>query len=245
MRKVIAYIASNFRKDKIWLKRSKASKRNYQIILALDDSLSMGDANCQKLAFESLALLSKSLSLIESGNLSVLSFGDAVNILHDLNEPFTDESGARILSEMNFDQKKTKIALLLESVASIFVQNKSASSADSRNVSQLLLIISDGRGIFNEGEEVVKTMVRRLNDIGVFTVFIVLDNVDTGNKLASRRSIFDTESVSFVDGKVIRTNYMDAFPFPFYIVIRDVATVPLNLGESLRQWFELVSSGRQ
>lgn len=43
MRKVIPYIASQFRKDKIWLRRTKPSKRNYQICLAVDDSSSMVD----------------------------------------------------------------------------------------------------------------------------------------------------------------------------------------------------------
>lgn len=42
MRKVIPYIASQFRKDKIWLRRTKPSKRQYQIMLAIDDSSSMG-----------------------------------------------------------------------------------------------------------------------------------------------------------------------------------------------------------
>ena len=41
MRKVIPYIASQFRKDKIWLRRTKPSKRQYQIMLAVDDSSSM------------------------------------------------------------------------------------------------------------------------------------------------------------------------------------------------------------
>jgi len=31
MRKVIAYIASHFRKDKIWLRRSRPDKRRYQV----------------------------------------------------------------------------------------------------------------------------------------------------------------------------------------------------------------------
>lgn len=31
MRKVIAYIASQFRKDKIWLRRTEPSKRDYQV----------------------------------------------------------------------------------------------------------------------------------------------------------------------------------------------------------------------
>lgn len=43
MRKVIPYIASQFRKDKIWLRRTKPSKRQYQIMLAIDDSSSMVD----------------------------------------------------------------------------------------------------------------------------------------------------------------------------------------------------------
>jgi midasin len=43
MRKVIPYIASQYRKDKIWLRRTKKSKRQYQILLAIDDSSSMSD----------------------------------------------------------------------------------------------------------------------------------------------------------------------------------------------------------
>jgi midasin len=41
MRKIIPYIASSYRKDKIWLRRKKPSKREYQIMIAIDDSLSM------------------------------------------------------------------------------------------------------------------------------------------------------------------------------------------------------------
>jgi len=38
------------------------------------------------------------------------------------------------------------------------------------------------------------------------------------------------------------TNYMDSFPFPFYVVIRDVASLPTTLSDALRQWFELVTA---
>lgn len=38
------------------------------------------------------------------------SFGETVQLLHPFNEPFTDQSGARILQQFTFDQKKTKIA---------------------------------------------------------------------------------------------------------------------------------------
>ncbi|XP_015771488.1 PREDICTED: midasin-like [Acropora digitifera] len=49
MRKVIPYIASQFRKDKIWLRRTKPSKRQYQIMLAVDDSSSMKDNHSKQL----------------------------------------------------------------------------------------------------------------------------------------------------------------------------------------------------
>jgi midasin len=43
MRRLVPYIASNFRKDRIWMRRTKPDKRNYQICLAIDDSASMKD----------------------------------------------------------------------------------------------------------------------------------------------------------------------------------------------------------
>ena len=41
MRRLIAYIASDYRKDRIWMRRTKKSQRNYQICIAVDDSMSM------------------------------------------------------------------------------------------------------------------------------------------------------------------------------------------------------------
>lgn len=44
------------------------------------------------------------------------------------------------------------------------------------DTSQLLLIVSDGRGLFFEGVETVKTAVRQAREANVFLVFIILDN---------------------------------------------------------------------
>ena len=49
MRKIIPYIASDFRKDKIWLRRSRPSQRKYQVVLAIDDSKSMVRSGLYKL----------------------------------------------------------------------------------------------------------------------------------------------------------------------------------------------------
>ena len=51
MRKVIPYIASQFRKDKIWLRRTKPSKRQYQVMVAVDDSSSMADNHSRQVGW--------------------------------------------------------------------------------------------------------------------------------------------------------------------------------------------------
>ncbi|EFJ21628.1 hypothetical protein SELMODRAFT_6518, partial [Selaginella moellendorffii] len=45
MKKIIPFVASEFRKDKIWLRRTKPNKRQYQVVVALDDSRSMSESH--------------------------------------------------------------------------------------------------------------------------------------------------------------------------------------------------------
>ncbi len=42
--------------------------------------------------------------------------------------------------------------------------------------SQLLLIVSDGRGLFMEGMEVVQSAVRQAREANIFLVFVIIDN---------------------------------------------------------------------
>ena len=92
MRRIISYIASNFQNDRIWLRRSKPSKRVYQILIAVDDSSSMSENDCDQvftveipapgqesssfiffmqMAYESLALISNSLNRLDCGQLGI------------------------------------------------------------------------------------------------------------------------------------------------------------------------------
>jgi midasin len=57
MRKTIPYIASSFRKDNIWLRWTKPSKRAYQVMIAIDDSESMRDNHAGRLALEALVTI--------------------------------------------------------------------------------------------------------------------------------------------------------------------------------------------
>ncbi|KYM95099.1 PREDICTED: midasin-like [Cyphomyrmex costatus] len=230
MRKIIPYIASQFRKDKIWLRRTKPSKRDYQIVLALDDSSSMADNHSKELAFESLSLISKAMTYLEVGQLSVLSFGEQVKVLHPLEEAFTEQSGSRLIQEMKFDQKKTMIGQLVDFTVDMF-ESQCASSDNAK----LLVVLSDGRGIFSEGKEKVNCAVRRARLVDIFLVFIIVDNP------INKDSILDIRMPVFEKGKLLGIrSYMDNFPFPFYMILRDINTLPGVLSDALRQWFEVV-----
>ncbi|XP_037374649.1 midasin [Talpa occidentalis] len=238
MRKVIPYIASQFRKDKIWLRRTKPSKRQYQICLAIDDSSSMVDNHTKQLAFESLAVIGNALTLLEVGQIAVCSFGESVKLLHPFHEQFSDYSGAQILRLCKFQQKKTKIAQFLESVANMFVAAQQLSQNTGPEIAQLLLVVSDGRGLFLEGKDRVLAAVQAARNANIFVIFVVLDNP------SSRDSILDIKVPIFKGpGEMpeIRS-YMEEFPFPFYIILRDVNALPETLSDALRQWFELVTA---
>ncbi|XP_061756335.1 midasin isoform X2 [Nerophis ophidion] len=239
MRKVIPYIASQFRKDKIWLRRTKPSKRQYQICLAIDDSSSMVDNHSKQLAFESLSVIVNALTLLEVGQVSVCSFGEQVQLLHPFQLQFNDESGARILRQCQFQQKKTRIAQFLESSTKMFLAARQQFPGSTNlETSQLLLVVSDGRGLFLEGKERVMAEIRAARSANVFLIFVVLDS------LSSRDSILDIRVPVFKGpGELpeIRS-YMDEFPFPFYVILRDVNALPETLSDALRQWFELVTA---
>jgi len=66
---------------------------------------------------------------------------------------------------------------------------------------------------------------------GVLLAFIALDNPSN--------SLLDMQTVSFVGGKPVFNKYLDTFPFPYYIVLRDIAALPRTLADLLRQWIQL------
>jgi len=61
MRKLVHSIASDYTKDRIWLRRGKPAQRDYKILLAVEDSRSMADSRFADLAFQTLALVTSTL----------------------------------------------------------------------------------------------------------------------------------------------------------------------------------------
>ena len=115
--------------------------------------------------------------------------------------------------------------------------SRSASTAQSLTA-QLLLIVSDGRGLFSEGADCVYQSIRRAKQAGMFMVFVILDNPESKDSILDIRiPLFDGS------GKLLGIKpYLDSFPFPFYVILRDIQTLPFVLSDALRQWFELVTS---
>lgn len=212
-------------------------------MLAIDDSSSMIDNHSKQLAFESLAVIANGLSLLETGELAICSFGESMQVIHSFGEQFSCHSGARLLQHFTFTQKKTNIALLLQQASALMMESRQhyRSAQSGPDFSQLLLIVSDGRGLFSEGMDYVKSAVRQAQTANLFVVFVILDNP------INRDSILDIRIPVFkASGQLPEIkSYMDHFPFPFYIILRDIDSLPQTLSEALRQWFELVTAETQ
>ncbi|KAK4395085.1 Midasin, partial [Sesamum angolense] len=225
MKKVIPYVASHYRKDKIWMRRTRPNKRDYQVVIAVDDSRSMSEGRCGNFAMEALVTVCRAMSHLEVGNLAVASFGQQGNIklLHDFDLPFTPEAGIKMISSLTFKQENTiadePMADLLKYLNSMLdaavMQARLPSGYNP--LQQLVLIIADGR--FNE--KCTGTFQQNTN-------LIMLSQEAT------------------VQGKDIKfSKYLDSFPFPYYVVLKNIEALPRTLADLLRQWFELMQYSRE
>lgn len=145
------------------------------------------------MAFEAVTLLSNTLTHLEVGKLAICKFGETAQLLHGFQDSFSDETGAQVLSSLAFEQKGTSIirvildkiflnflyiyiiSVQLMELTSASFQQQSSSSV-SELPARLLLIISDGRGVFAEGTEKVMSAVKLALAQKVFIVFVILDN---------------------------------------------------------------------
>jgi midasin len=227
MRRIIPYIASSYKKDKIWMRRAKPSKRQYQVILAVDDSKSMAEGASSELALETVALVARALSSLEVGQISVLSFGEYTHVVHPFDKPFTSDSGVDAFSRFTFAQQKTDVRRLVETSLSLFSSARAQAAASPAELWQLEIIISDG---VCEEHDTLRRLVRRAQEQRVMIVFVVVDSV-------RENSILELNRIQFVDGEIKTDRYLDSFPFGYYLVVSDVKELPGVLAGALRQWF--------
>ena len=255
MKKVIPYIASEFTKDKIWLRRTRPSKRDYQVLLALDDSKSMREGRAAHLAFETLSLVVKALSRLEAGDTSVVRFGETVDVLHDFDSGaggagFSDQDGAKVIQNFKFDQRATNVLSLLDQSLKVLADARARRSGGSADLWQLEIIVSDG---ICQDHEKLRSVLRRATEQRVMVVFVVIDALRHSTKTTSANpssttvanSILTMKQASYamVSGKMElqMQRYLDSFPFEYFVVLRDVESLPDVLAGTLKQFFEKVS----
>ncbi|OHT04520.1 hypothetical protein TRFO_27958 [Tritrichomonas foetus] len=224
MRKIIPFIASGFRKDKIWMRRVQPDQRNYQVFLAIDNSSSMKN-NTGEMALESVCLITQALSLLGIGELCVAKFGEKTEIVHPFGEQWSEESGANLIDSFDFSEEKTEVPdLLSSSIQYLNSVHKSGSM-------QLCFVISDGQ-ISNRDD--IRKLIIQAQLKNLVVVLVIIDSQDT----TKRSSILDMRS--FANGKL--KYYLDDFPFPFYVLIKDPNMLPERLADALRQWFDLANN---
>lgn len=236
MKRIIPYIASQFRKDKIWMRRTKPSKRQYQIMISLDDSKSMAESHAVDIAFQSVALVSKALSQLESGQISIMKFGTNSEVVHPFEKQFGGNSGTNVFREFKFDDTRTDIKRLVSKSLKVF--NEARAFGDS-DLWQLEIVLSDG---VCEDHETIQRLVRRAREEKVMIVFVIIDGLN------SQESILDMSQASYITDdngkmKLQVSKYLDTFPFEFYVVVHHISELPEMLSLILRQYFtELASS---
>ena len=104
-------------------------------------------------------------------------------------------------------------------------------------LSQLLLIVADGR--FHERDALARAVRAASGGAegsnGLLIVFILPDT-------DSNESVLELQSVTFENGTPVFKRYLDEFPFPYYLVLRDIEHLPRLLADVLRQWLQLCAA---
>ncbi|KAI0431499.1 hypothetical protein F5Y09DRAFT_354913 [Xylaria sp. FL1042] len=240
IKRIIPYIASSYKRDKIWMRRAIPTKRSYQILLCVDDSKSMGESSSGELALESLVMVSRALTMLEVGEIGVVGFGANVFTAHEFSEPFAShDAGAKVLQRFSFQQDYTNIQFLVRQTIERFrLARQQSTSRGSEDLWQLALILSDGLTPSSEHED-IQVLLRQAMEERIMIVFIIMD--DTTKK--KEQSVLKLKKVKFLSNDEIKTEYyLDTFPFQYYLVVHNLEDLPGALAGLLRTWFAEVNT---
>jgi len=191
----------------------------------------MKDLNAGPLSLAALATVASGLVQLEVGQLAVVQFGEEARLLHSFTEQFTEESGAAILSAFKFNQPRTHTAEALQKIVQILDESQGQVRGPALAM-QLVFLISDGR-FDRDNKILIKKIVRDMSEKNQLLVLIIIDK--DGDS-----SILNTQEVTYVEGKIKVSSYLDNYPFMYYIILQDIDALPEILTDALRQWFELI-----
>lgn len=240
IKRIIPYIASSYKRDKIWMRRSIPTKRTYQIMLCVDDSRSMGETSSGTLAMESLVMVSRSLTMLEVGQVGVLGFGSDVFTAHQLSDPFSSDTGAKVLQNFSFSQDRTDIVQLIRQTIDNFRLARQQSSGGA-DLWQLALILSDGLTP-SSAHDGIRRLLREAMEERIMIVFIIMDDRDK----QKGDSVLELKEAKFIsengESRVVIERYLDTFPFQYYLIVHNLEELPGALAGLLRTWFAEVNA---
>ncbi|KAJ1896993.1 AAA ATPase midasin [Kickxella alabastrina] len=238
-KRIIPYIASEFCKGNIWLCHTKTTRREYQVMVSVDNSKYMAQSTqAVKLAYKPLALVTTALNQFE------------VSLLHPFGSPFDSDAGACALSRFSFDNDKADAAQLMDASLQLFNVAAHSGSGNSADLWNLQFVIFDD---VCQNHPRLLRQARTAVDMGIMTVFIVLDHSAIATSAAAgtmnpeKDSIVNTQQVLFVMGpsgkmEMMVKQYIDTSPLKYYVVLHNILDLLAVLAKTLRQYFSLVAS---
>ena len=76
----------------------------------------------------------------------------------------------------------------------------------------------------------------------ILMVMIIVEGELQKDKPSKKNeSILNMKEVTFVNGKPKIKQFIEDYPFPYYLVVSDLAALPEILGDALRQWWEMLA----
>jgi midasin len=178
-----------------------------------------------------MATVAVGMNQLEVGEVGIASFGDDMKLVHPFHMPFTSESGADVVRNFKFDQQRTRMSFCVESAMAALDDAGGGNSS-----MQLVFLISDGR-IERDSRAELKRLIREMMERNILIAMIIVE----GTQIAKKDSILNMKEVTFEKGKPRVKSFIEDYPFPYYIVLDDVTSLPEVLGDALKQWFEVVA----
>lgn len=170
--------------------------------------------NSKELTLQAISLVSQALTLLESGQLSIMSFGESPKIILNHTEQF---DGPTLVNSLNFAQNQSRIAEFMEFVR-VANSEDSGSSSDNGIFENLLLVLSDGRNIFSEGERKVRNAIKLARLSRMFIVYIIIDNPE--NKVSSIQTELNRRNNENNDYFVCSTQFLTFGSHNFQVIAK-------------------------
>ncbi|CRH03807.1 dynein-related AAA-type ATPase, putative [Plasmodium relictum] len=244
IKKLVNYFASDFRNSKIWKRKTKLNKRDYNILIAIDNTKSMKINNIQKMTLNAIFLVAKAFEKLNVGKIGICSFGESEvissnNVVCSMTNSLNKQDFLKILNHFQFNhdtQNSFDNAMLNALKICNYIFKNSHTQNNSKNqINHLMLIISDGR--FNKNS--VKAEIFKCIQNNFIPVLMIIDTQLENNKA---QSIFNLKQTFYKNNKLEIVPYLNDFPFPYFVVVNDINDIPSLTCDIIRQWFQMLNN---